>query len=150
DQYGRRISVPGGSHRPAAGRGHGGAPGGRESGASGETRKRHGERRALVTAVLLINMPFAALDSPSLALGMFKARFLADGIPCDVQDLNWRFAEAVGPENYDFVLRLSAIMAGEQLFARALFGDWLPPDSEYYREILSNGAASADVPSRLE
>jgi len=99
--------------------------------------------------VLLINMPFAALDSPSLALGMFKSRLLAEGVACDVQDLNWRFAEEIGYDDYAFVLQLSAVMAGEQLFARSLFGDLVPPDSEYDQQIVANGDASADVPARL-
>ncbi|CAN5819189.1 RiPP maturation radical SAM C-methyltransferase [soil metagenome] len=100
--------------------------------------------------VLLVNMPFAALDTPSLALGLFKTRLREDGIACDVQNLNFRFAEMVGYENYEFVLLLSAILGGEQLFARALFGDCVPPDSEYYREALETKSTSADVPARME
>ena len=103
-----------------------------------------------MTRVLLINMPFAALDSPSLALGLFKTRLMKDNIPCDVEDLNLTFAEMIGYENYEFMLRLPAIMAGEQLFARALFGDALPPDSEYYREVSDSKSASPEVPERLE
>jgi ribosomal peptide maturation radical SAM protein 1 len=100
--------------------------------------------------VLLVNMPFAALDTPSLALGLFKTRLEQDGIACDVQHLNFRFAEMVGHDNYQFVLLLSAILGGEQLFARSLFGDWLPRDSEYYREALETKSTSADVPERME
>ena len=100
--------------------------------------------------VLLVNMPFAALDSPSLALGLFKSRLMRDGIECDVQYLNFTFAEMVGLDNYELILRLPAIVAGEQLFARSVFGDSLSPDSEYYREIAATGSAGADVPPRLE
>src|SRR5262245_12796977 len=96
--------------------------------------------------VLLINMPFAALDSPSLALGLFRSRLRADGLPCDVLQLNLTLGEMIGWEQYEFVLRLPAIFAGEQLFARALFGDLLPTDGEYYGEVLSDGLASQDVP----
>lgn len=100
--------------------------------------------------VLLVNMPFAAIDSPSLALGLFKSRLRQDGFPCDVEHLNFRFAEIVGYEDYELILRLSAILAGEQLFARSVFGDWLPPDSEYYREAAQTNSAGPDVPARLE
>src|SRR5215471_9683657 len=100
--------------------------------------------------VLLINMPFAAIDSPSLALGLFKARLRADGIRCDVRQLNLTFAEMIGSENYDFILQLPAIFAGEQLFARSVFGDRLPPDRDYYGAVLRDGMASPDVPPRLE
>src|SRR6476659_460007 len=100
--------------------------------------------------VLLVNMPFAALDSPSLALGLFKSRLMRDGIECDVQYLNFTFAEMVGQDNYELILRLPAIVAGEQLFARSVFGDNLSPDSEYYREIAAARSAGSDVVPRLE
>jgi ribosomal peptide maturation radical SAM protein 1 len=103
-----------------------------------------------MTRVLLVNMPFAAVDTPSLALGLFKSRLAAEGIACDVQYLNIGFAEMVGWEDYELVLRLSPILAGEQLFARHVFGDRLPADHEYYREVVEAQLASADVPARLE
>src|SRR5712675_216162 len=102
------------------------------------------------TRVLLINMPFAALDSPSLALGLFKRKLRDEGVPCDVEDLNLTFGEMVGSENYEFVLRLPAIMGGEQLFAQAVFGDRVPSPQEYYREVLETKSASPDVPGRLD
>jgi len=95
-------------------------------------------------------MPFAALDSPSLALGLFKSRLRESGIPCDVEHLNLRFAETIGWDSYEILLRLSAIFAGERLFAMPLFGSQLPPDGEYYSEILLRQAAPPDVPQRLE
>jgi ribosomal peptide maturation radical SAM protein 1 len=103
-----------------------------------------------MTRVLLINMPFAAIDSPSLALGLFKSRLQAEGIACDVQNLNLAFAERIGYENYEFVLRLSAILGGENLFAHTVFGNRLAPVRDYYREVLSTGSAGSDVPPRME
>ncbi|MDQ1640572.1 MAG: hypothetical protein QOF62_3911 [Pyrinomonadaceae bacterium] len=103
-----------------------------------------------MTRVLLINMPFAALDSPSLALGLFKSRLQQDGIPCDVQNLNFTFAEMIGSENYQFMLRTSGILGGEQLFARSVFGAALPSDEEYYREIAASNCAAPDTSARLE
>lgn len=100
--------------------------------------------------VLLINMPFAALDSPSLALGLFKSRLRQDGFVCDVQHLNFTFAEMIGYDNYEFMLRLPFILGGEQIFARALFGSWLPPDSEYYREVAASKNVDPGIPARLE
>ena len=70
--------------------------------------------------VLLINMPFAEVAYPSIALGLFKARFRDEGIPCDVQYLNILFAEMVGWENYFLLASLTSPYAGEQLFAHAL------------------------------
>lgn len=100
--------------------------------------------------VLLINMPFAALDTPSLALGLFKSRLEAEGIPCRTVDLNLRFAEVVGYDAYNLVLQLSAMMAGEQLFARHVFGDRLPSDAEYYRAAIESKLTTPDVVPRVE
>jgi ribosomal peptide maturation radical SAM protein 1 len=100
--------------------------------------------------VLLINAPFSGIDSPSLALGLFKSRLRQDGIRCDVQHLNFAFAEMVGYDNYEFVLRLPVVMGGEQLFARSLFGDWLPSDTEYYEEIVGSRKVGPETPGRME
>jgi ribosomal peptide maturation radical SAM protein 1 len=100
--------------------------------------------------VLLVNMPFAALDSPSLALGLFKSRLRSLGIPCDVEYLNLRFAEFVGDDTYELLIRSTAIFAGEHVFAGALFGSLLPPSEEYYAEALGRQSTAPDVPPRLE
>ena len=103
-----------------------------------------------MTRILLVNMPFAALDSPSLALGLFKSRLRQDGFVCDVEHLNFALAEIIGYDNYEFMLRLQAIVGGEQLFARSLFGDWLPPDSEYYREAAESKSAGPGVSEQMD
>ncbi len=103
-----------------------------------------------MSKVLLVSMPFASLDSPSLALGLFKSRLKNEGVACDVQYLNFDFAEMVGWEDYEFILRLPSILAGEQTFARSLFGDMLPPDSEYCREVMSTGNGDQETARRLE
>ncbi len=102
-----------------------------------------------MSRVLLISMPFAALDTPSLALGLFKSRLNREGIPCDVQYLNFGLAEMIGWDDYEYVLRLPAILAGEQVFAASLFGEWLAPVAEYYQEVVNSGNDQA-IPARLE
>jgi ribosomal peptide maturation radical SAM protein 1 len=87
--------------------------------------------------VLLINMPFAAIAFPSIALGLFKARFQKEGIPCHVEHLNILFAEMVGGENYNSITEMSGIFAGEQMFSHVLFGNSIPDDITYYNDILS-------------
>lgn len=97
--------------------------------------------------VVLINMPFAGVEFPSLALGLFKARFLQTGIPCDVIHLNLLFAEMVGWQNYALIGQISGCFAGEQLFAQALFGDRVPNDAQYYADVISK--LSPDTPHKL-
>lgn len=97
--------------------------------------------------VLLINMPFAGIEFPSLALGLFKASFMREGLPCDVAHLNLLFAEMVGWQNYALVGQINGCFSGEQLFARILFGNRIPDDEQYYSEVASR--AAPDAPSRL-
>lgn len=87
--------------------------------------------------VLLVSMPFAAVSTPSLALGLLKAELAAAGIACDVLYLNVLFAQMVGWTAYSVVERCSALLAGEQMFARDLFGDRIPSDDAYDREVLA-------------
>ena len=97
--------------------------------------------------VLLINMPFAGLEFPSLALGLFKAKFQREGIPCDVAHLNLLFAEMAGWQNYALVGQFNGCFAGERLFAQVLFGDRVPSDAGYYAAVAAQIAA--DAPNRL-
>ena len=86
--------------------------------------------------VLLVNMPFAAISTPSLALGLLKAELARAGVACDVLYLNVLFAQMVGWGAYGVVERSSALLAGEQMFAHDLFGGRIPPDEEYEAEVL--------------
>lgn len=97
--------------------------------------------------VLLINMPFAAVESPSLALGLFKSNLQKQGISCHVEYLNIDFARTIGMENYNFIVMGPSIMAGERLFSHILFGNQIPDDSQYYAFISNN--ISLDAPNRL-
>src|SRR5580704_18739654 len=85
--------------------------------------------------VALVSMPFAAIDYPSLALGLFKSRLDREGIPCDIHYLNISFAEMLGYGTYaGLVTRPPAYFAAEQLFAESAFGALVPPDQAYYDE----------------
>jgi ribosomal peptide maturation radical SAM protein 1 len=87
--------------------------------------------------VLLINMPFAGVEFPSLALGLFKSRLRQEGVSCDVAYLNLLYAEMVGWQNYALVGQISGCFAGEWLFAQTLFGDRIPSDAQYYADVIS-------------
>jgi len=87
--------------------------------------------------VLLVNMPFAAISTPSLALGLLKAELARAGVACDVLYLNVLFAQMVGWSAYGVVEQSSALLAGEQMFAHDLFGGRIPPDQQYEAEVLS-------------
>lgn len=104
-------------------------------------------REKAMKRVLLINMPFAGVEFPSLALGLFKARFQQEGIPCDVVYLNLLFAEMVGLENYALIGQYNGTFAGEQMFAQTLFGSHVPEDRQFYDGVIAQ--FSRELPSRL-
>jgi ribosomal peptide maturation radical SAM protein 1 len=77
-----------------------------------------------VSDVVFVQMPFAGLERPSLALGLFTAALRQAGISTESVYGNIGFAEKVGLPVY-FVVAVSAPTAllGEWLFAEAAFGE---------------------------
>jgi magnesium-protoporphyrin IX monomethyl ester (oxidative) cyclase len=81
---------------------------------------------------LLLSMPFAVTDQPSLALSLLKPLVEKSGRECDVLYLNLVFRAMAGKELYNRVLDLSSgintyrwISPLEWIFGEALFGnDW--------------------------
>ena len=88
--------------------------------------------------VLLVNMPFGALERQSLGISLLKAKLSDDGICCDLSYLNYVFAEYVGFDDYKWIssdLPYTAF-AGDWLFTQALYGDRPLADENYFREVL--------------
>lgn len=88
--------------------------------------------------VLLVSMPFAALERPALGLSLLQARLRQDGVPCDLRYLGPRFAEYIGYDEYRFIqsdLPYTAF-AGDWMFTRALYGERSQNDAEYIQSIL--------------
>lgn len=78
------------------------------------------------THVALIQLPWAALERPSVQLGLVQAHLRDAGIPSKVIALNVELASAIGPARYVLAGQQVARFVGEWLFARALFGDEVP------------------------
>jgi ribosomal peptide maturation radical SAM protein 1 len=88
--------------------------------------------------VLLISMPFGALERPALGLSLLKARLAEEGFACDVRYLNFNFAEFVGPDIYQWMayeLPYTAF-AGDWAFTAALYGARPEAERAYVQEIL--------------
>lgn len=88
--------------------------------------------------ILLISMPFGALERPSLGLSLLKARLGEEGFACDVRYLNFAFAEFVGPEIYQWMsyeLPYTAF-AGDWSFTTSLYGERPEAERDYVQEIL--------------
>lgn len=103
--------------------------------------------------VMLLSLPYGALERPSLGLSLLKARLLETGFECDVRYLNFAFAEFIGHEDYQWMtyeLPYTAF-AGEWSFTSALYGERSALDDEYVEEVLRKTwrLTSADI-ARLE
>ena len=88
--------------------------------------------------VLLLSMPFGALERPALGLSLLKSRLIETGIACDVRYLNFALADFIGREDYHWVnyeLPYTAF-AGDWLFTSALYGERPENDAAYIDEIL--------------
>jgi ribosomal peptide maturation radical SAM protein 1 len=90
--------------------------------------------------VLLLSMPYAALDRPALGLGLLQAELRRRRIPCETRYLSFAFADFVGLEEYLWVhggLPYTAF-AGDWTFTEALYGRRPEADAAYVQRVLRN------------
>jgi ribosomal peptide maturation radical SAM protein 1 len=88
--------------------------------------------------VLLLSMPYGALERPALGLSLLKAGLDQEEIPCSVRYLTYPFAELIGHEEYRWInydLPHTAF-AGEWTFTDALYGERPEAAKRYEDEIL--------------
>jgi ribosomal peptide maturation radical SAM protein 1 len=83
--------------------------------------------------VVLISMPFGPVLTPSIALGLLKASLAPRGISTKTLYFSLWFAEHIGTRRYRMAAHSTAsgTLAGEWIFASALFPD-VRPDTEGY------------------
>jgi len=88
--------------------------------------------------ILLLSMPFGALERPALGLSLFKARLADEGIPCEVRYLTFIFAHLIGVEDYRWISTdlPHTAFAGEWVFTPALYGPNACAHATYVRDIL--------------
>ncbi|MFC9536811.1 RiPP maturation radical SAM C-methyltransferase [Streptomyces sp. NPDC056975] len=87
--------------------------------------------------VLLVSMPYGALDRPALGISLLKPRLRREGIDCDVCYLTFAFADRIGADEYDWISRdlPFTAFAGDWLFTRSLYGDAVNGD-DYLETVL--------------
>jgi ribosomal peptide maturation radical SAM protein 1 len=96
--------------------------------------------------VVLINMPFGNLMSPSIGLGLLKGALTREGIPSKTFHFGLRFAELIGDENYTRIYGRTHTehLAGEFIFSPSLFGEQRCADIEQYvRDVLNHRAGGS-------
>ncbi len=90
--------------------------------------------------VLLISMPFAAINQPSAALGLLKASVIEQGINVHTRYLNLEFAKLVGVEIYqDFFMKApKSSLLQEWVFSGALFENHKNKQETYIKLLKKN------------
>ncbi len=77
--------------------------------------------------ILLINMPFAPLSSPSIGLTLLKETLRKNGIRCEILYFNLLFAKTIGQSLYSKIssgFPVNHDMLGEWIFSPSLFDNW--------------------------
>ncbi len=88
--------------------------------------------------ILLVSMPFGALDRPALGISLLKANLQQHGYDCAIQYFTFTFAEHIGFETYQWItndLPYTAF-AGDWLFTSALYGTRPIAERQYIYDIL--------------
>jgi ribosomal peptide maturation radical SAM protein 1 len=85
------------------------------------------------TQIILINMPFAAIEHPSLALGLLQNYSLAYGNPVETVYANLEFAKIIGLSQFaDIDGTFQESLIGEWIFSRSAFPDHKSDDNAYF------------------
>ena len=77
-----------------------------------------------MSEVLLISMPYGAVDRPALGISLLKSILRERGIACDIIYLNFAFADLAGYDDYCWIVNdiPHTAYAGDWTFAEALYG----------------------------
>src|SRR5678815_5242298 len=74
--------------------------------------------------VTFVQMPFAAVERPSLALGLFTTSLKAAGIDVETINANITFAEMIGLPAYFLVGQAGPhLLLGDWVFSESAFGE---------------------------
>jgi ribosomal peptide maturation radical SAM protein 1 len=88
--------------------------------------------------VLLLSMPFGALDRPALGISLLKAQLTNLGLACDIHYFTFSLAELLGYEAYQWIsseLPYTAF-AGDWIFTQSLYGQRPQAEAGYLQEVL--------------
>ena len=88
--------------------------------------------------VLLIQMPFGAVDRPALGISLLKAGLELRGHECQIRYLNLDFAAFIGLDLYNWIVDdiPYTSFAGDWCFTLPLYGRRPEADWGYVKEIL--------------
>lgn len=85
-------------------------------------------------SICLVHMPYAAVERPSIGLGILQTALREAGLATEVVYANLLFAERVGLPRYKMVeFTPTDVFVGEWTFAGAAFPDFAPDHDAYMR-----------------
>ena len=97
---------------------------------------------------LLVSMPFADTDQPSIQLGLLKAVAEPHRFPVRTLHANLDFAARIGPDYYRTLGRQRRLLLGDWLFSVEAFGDAAPDHDAHmlddFLDDLTNAGESPD------
>jgi len=103
--------------------------------------------------VVLVSMPFDSPFQPSIGLSLLKAALAPLAIPVQILYLTLQFAERIGTSTYAEIVRLTSSvrdLAGDWLFAAALFDPTRLDEAAYVSDIVRRGWPSRDSAAARE
>lgn len=89
--------------------------------------------------VLLVSMPWGALERPSLGLALLQSAAQEYGVECDTSYLGFELADRIGTMLYQWIVHTVPYEAfvGDWLFTDALYGPDPERDRQYHDRILT-------------
>jgi ribosomal peptide maturation radical SAM protein 1 len=90
--------------------------------------------------VMLISMPFGALDRQPIGISLLKSRLGQDGISCKNRHFIFEFADFIGVDDYNWISNdlPYVAFAGDWSFTQALYGYCPGGEADYFSAILKN------------
>src|SRR3977135_87016 len=101
-----------------------------------------------MTDVCLVNLPYGALERPTLALSMLKACLTNAGIDCALLYSTFDFAEQIGSIPYADLVWVRGEMIGEWTFSGAAFPDFKPDHDSYLKKITDTYAPNDEAEAK--
>lgn len=87
--------------------------------------------------VILVQMPYAAVERPSIGLGLIQSELSQAGIECRTSYPNMDWFKRIGADRHQSILAtLTEDLVGEWTFARAAFGPRPEHDEAYLDQVL--------------
>jgi ribosomal peptide maturation radical SAM protein 1 len=123
-----------------------------DAGRSGSPASRPPQLTA-TDGVVLVSMPFDSPFQPSIGLSLLKAALAPLAIPVQILYLTLRFAERIGTSTYAEIVRLTSSvrdLAGDWVFAAALFDSTRLDEAAYVNDILRRGWPARDSKAARE